>query len=212
MKERLQLFLEHMAALGGESRDLIFDQPATEAQLFEIEDQLGYKIPADFKSVLLNLSSHCDFRWFLPDDLTLPKELRGIFAGELYWDVSTIVELNQEKDSWIKEVFPNVQDDYDKVWHNKFVFHNVANGDFLSIDLAPASYGQIIYLSHDDGNGHGYVMAHSFTELLNSWIQVGCTGPEDWQWLPFVSGKTSGIDPACANAALWRQTIKWNKS
>jgi len=50
-------------------------------------------------------------------------------------------------------------------------------------------------------------MANSFYELLENWIKLGCVGGEDWQWLPFCEGKTSGIDPDCDNARLWYKTI-----
>ncbi|OQP57933.1 hypothetical protein A3860_39750 [Niastella vici] len=116
-------------------------------------------------------------------------------------------ESTQNKDGWVKEVFPDPENDYNKVWHNKFVFQEVGNGDYISIDLSPDKYGKIIYLSHDDGEGHGYVMADSFSELLSNWAQLGFVGGEDWQWLPFCKDKTSGIDPSCSNALLWQHTI-----
>jgi hypothetical protein len=93
------------------------------------------------------------------------------------------------------------------VWHNKFAFQDVGNGDYLSIDLAPDNLGKIVYLSHDDGEGHGFVMANSFYDLLSNWTKLGCVGGEDWQWLPFCKDKTSGIDPTCSNAHLWYKTV-----
>ena len=81
-------------------------------------------------------------------------------------------DFNESKDGWIKEVFPNLEDEYDNVWHDKFVFQEVGNGDYLSIDLTPSNSGKVIYLSHDDGEGYGFVMANSFTALLNNWTMV----------------------------------------
>ena len=168
---------------------------------------MTYNLPDDFKTSLLTLSSHCEFKWFLPDNFELPHELRQIFCGELHWGMDFIIQFNQDKNGWVKEVFPDATNEYDKVWHNKFVFQEVGNGDFVSIDLTPDSYGKIVYLSHDDGEGHGYTMANSFSELLNNWVQLGCVGAEDWQWLPFCESKASGINPSCENAKLWYKTI-----
>jgi cell wall assembly regulator SMI1 len=207
MKERLTKILQQIQKLGGDARSLIFEVPATFDDVHEIEQELNYKIPDDFKNVLLTLSSHCEFKWFLPDNFELPKELRQIFSGELHWGLDLILDFNRNKDAWIKEVFPDIENEYDRVWHNKFVFQEVGNGDYISIDLSPDTYGKVIYLSHDDGEGHGYVMADSFSELLSDWTQLGCVGGEDWQWLPFCKDKTSGIDPNCSNALLWRQRI-----
>jgi cell wall assembly regulator SMI1 len=207
MQEQLIRILRQIEKLGGDARSLIFEKPAEFDDVYEIEKKLGYSIPDDFKNTLLTLSSHCELKWFLPDSFQLPYELREIFCGDLHWKMDSVLDSNQGKDGWIKEVFPDPDNEYDRVWHNKFVFQEVGNGDYLSIDLSPAFYGKIIYLSHDDGEGHGYVMANSFSELLNNWTKLGCIGGEDWQWLPFCESKTSGINPTCANAKIWKQII-----
>jgi hypothetical protein len=207
MKEYLENYLNKIAHLGGNSKQLVFESPATESDLVDIELNLMYEIPSDFRNILLTVSSHLEFKWFLPEDLILPGPLRQIFAGELHWGVDFILQFNDNKDGWIREVFSNPFDEYDKVWYNKFVFQEVGNGDCISIDLILENYGKVIYLSHDDGEGHGYVMANSFSELLESWIKLGCVGGEDWQWLPFCENKTNGINPNCSNAQLWYETI-----
>ena len=43
--------------------------------------------------------------------------------------------------------------------------------------------------------------------LCDDWTRVACVGAEDWQWLPFCSGKTEGIEPNGSNAVLWRRTM-----
>ena len=207
MKEIFEKYLKLIDHLGGDCRDLIFEKPASELELVDIENKLSYKLPSDFRNVLKNISSHCEFKWFLPDDFYLPTELREIFCGEIHWGLQYIIEFNKSKDHWVKEVFPNHEDEYDKVWHDKLVFQEVGNGDYLSIDLTDLNFGKIIYLSHDDGEGHGFIMANSFTELLNNWTKLGCVGGEDWQWLPFCENKISGINPNCENAKLWYETI-----
>lgn len=207
MKERFIHILQLIEKLGGDARPLVFEAPAHYDDVYEIEQQLNYKIPDDFKNVLLTLSSHCEFKWFLPKDFKLPHEFREIFCGELHWGMDFILNFNRDKDGWLKEVFPDPENEYDRVWHNKFAFQEVGNGDYISIDLSSDTYGKIVYLSHDDGEGHGFVMANSFSELLNNWTQLGCVGGEDWQWLPFCESKISGINPHCDNAKTWRQII-----
>jgi len=207
MKDLLEEILIRMEQLGGNSGQLIFKEPASESEIIAIENKLGYSLPGEFRNTLLAVSSHCEFQWFLPNDFLLPVELKGIFCGELHWGLDLILQFNESKDQWVKEVFPNSKDEYDKVWHNKFAFQEVGNGNYIAIDLLPGTYGQVIYLSHDDGEGHGYTMANSFYDLLKVWIKLGCVGGEDWQWLPFCKSKTSCIDPDCNNAHLWYKTI-----
>lgn len=207
MKARLESFLRLIESIGGETDDLVFAPPTTEHELGEVEGRLGYRIPEDFRTVLLTISSHCEFKWFLPDDFELPSEIDEIFSGELHWGIDFILPFNEGKDGWIKEVFTNPNDEYDKVWYNKFAIQEVSNGDCIAIDLTPATYGKVVYLSHDDGAGHGYVMADSFYELLDKWVVIGCPGGEDWQWLPFCQNQSSGINPDSQNALLWKKAI-----
>lgn len=207
MKELLEKHLAKIDKLGGDCRELIFDNPAAESAIEDIESKLAYRLPTDFRNTLLTVSSHCEFKWFLPENFVLPDPLQQIFCGDLHWGLDFILQFNESKDGWIKEVFPNTGNDYDKIWHNKFVFQDVGNGDYISIDLSPENYGKIVYLSHDDGEGHGYEMADSFSALLRSWTKLGCVGGEDWQWLPFCTSRTSGIDPDCDNAQLWYKII-----
>lgn len=210
LKDTLELILTRMRSLGSHHIDWTLGPPASLEAVSQVETELGYRLPEEFKEALLAISGHIDFRWFLPKGFPLPPALRGLFCGELHWDIAGITKLDQNKDRWTANVFPSAEDSYDKVWHNKFVFQKVRNGDYLSIDLSPDAYGKIIYLSHDDGEGHGYVMAPSFSTLLQKWSALGCPGGEDWQWLPFCADATSGIDPDCPNAILWKKTIGIN--
>jgi hypothetical protein len=92
---------------------------------------------------------------------------------------------------WVEQCFPDPGAAYDAVWHDKLAVIAVGNGDYIGIDLADARHGEVVYLSHDYGEGHGYVLGADFTDFLRRWTPLGCPGPEDWQWLPFTSGKTS---------------------
>jgi cell wall assembly regulator SMI1 len=210
LQDRLETFLAQMQSLRATRMDWTLNPPASLQVVEEVEAELGYPLPVEIKEALLAISGHIDFGWFLPKGFSLPPTLRGIFCGDLHWDIAGIAKLNQDKDGWITNVFPNVEDPYDKVWHNKFVFQEVGNGDYLSIDRNPDKYEKVVYLSHDDGEGHGYVMAPSFSVLLEKWSALGCPGAEDWQWLPFCADAISGIDPDCSNALLWKKTIGIN--
>lgn len=48
-------------------------------------------------------------------------------------------------------------------------------------------------MSHDDGEGHGYKIGDNFLDFLEKWSKVAFVGAEDWQWLPFITNKNSGI-------------------
>jgi hypothetical protein len=186
----------------------VFDPPAAESELQALEAELGHPLPASFRGVLSFVSGHVEFRWFAPAGNKYPKPLHQNFSGELRWSMDLIRQFNRDKSQWIETVFKNPQDKYDRVWHNKLAFHEVGNGDYLALDLDTPTCGQVVYLSHDDGEGHGYVMADSFAELLDLWVPLACTGAEDWQWLPFTNNKSTRIDPTCENADHWRRLLR----
>lgn len=209
--ERLHWFKNRIDELGGFTQDFIVKEPATEEEIAQVEAQLGTKIPADFRNALLNISSHLEFYWnIFPDEtqvLELPDELAEIFSGELHFGLDLLLDLEEDRNDWISECYPDYNDPYDKIYHNKLAFQKVGNGDFLAIDLEAETYGNIVYLSHDGSELHGYVMANSFTQFLDEYTRLGCVGGEDWQWETFTNNQITTIDSQCDNAKLWLKTI-----
>jgi cell wall assembly regulator SMI1 len=200
--------LSRLSASGYDTRPLVFGPPASEAELQSLEADLGHPLPASLREVLGLVSGHVELRWFAPAGNKYPEPLHQNFSGDLHWSLDLIRQFRKDKSEWIETVFKNPLDKYDRVWHDKLAFHEVGNGDYLSLDLATSTFGQVVYLSHDDGEGHGYVMANSFSELLDRWVPLGCTGAEDWQWLPFTNNKSTCIDPTCGNAVYWRSLLR----
>ncbi len=152
--------------------------------------------------MLEGFSSHAEFGWQLPDGVESP--VREIFSGGCYWELSSLVQLEQDRQDWVKSCFPNENDPYDRVWHNKLLFLFVPNGDRIALDLAFPTEPPVVYLSHDGGEGHGYLLGDSFIDFMDRWSLLGCPGPEDWQMMPFLSSPTAGLDPDCDKANVWR--------
>jgi len=207
LRDGLWEWRQHLAARGFDVRPFVFEEPATLREIEELESRIGVGLPPSFRDVLGCISKHVEFRWFLPEHAEFPPPFTGNFSGNLHWSLDFTAELDDEKDSWLREVFPNVADAYHRVWHNKLAFYRVGNGGDFTIDLSRAGFEQIVYLSHDDGAGHGYVLADNFADLLRRWVPLACAGGEDWQWLPFTDGPASRLDPACKNALAWRRLL-----
>lgn len=161
--------------------------------------------------MLLEFSSHLEFYWNIYDEekeiLKRPEELSNIFSGNLHFGLKLLPVFEESRKDWIKICYPDYTNPYDKIYHNKLAFYEVGNGDLLAIDLEKESYGNIVYLSHDGDEMHGYVMAHSFIELLEEWTKLGCVGGECWQWETFTNNQTGPIGSECANAKFWLKTI-----
>ena len=209
IKKRIEIIAARIQEIGGEVPEMIIGEPASLEQIAQVEEKLAVKLPDSFKTVLTEFSGNFSFRWFLPDNLEQPYEFRGIFSGTPNWSLDRLLEFEEGRHGWIEAVFPNPEDSYDFVWHNKLAFCEVGNGDYLAFDMKNlATDAPIIYLSHDDGEGHGYKIANNFIELIENWSRVGFVGCEDWQWIPFTTSSTSGIDSDGAAAERFRDWLE----
>ena len=210
-KKRLNLFLEKIEDLGGETDPLTIETPAPEEEVKAVEAQLGYTLPPHFREVLLENTAHLEFWWDIDDiideeDISLPDKLAEIFRGKLLFGLDLLLDYEEDRQDWEGDAYPNSDKEYDRVWHNKMSFQQVGNGDYLAIELEPENYGKVVYLSHDGSENHGIYIADNFKEFLMNYAAVGCTGGEDWQWEPFYT-KGKGIDPTCESAQAWQKVL-----
>ena len=210
-KKRLNLFLEKIEDLGGETDPLSIEKPATEEEIKAIEAKLGYTLPPHFRELFLENTAHLDFYWDINDitderDISLPDKLLEIFRGQLLFGLDLLLDYEDDRKGWVKEVYPDYNNEYDRVWHNKMSFHQVGNGDYIAIELEPENYGKVVYLSHDGSENHGLYIASNFKEFLMNYAAIGCIGGEDWQWEPFYT-EGKGIDPTCENAQAWYKVL-----
>ncbi|NMO95328.1 SMI1/KNR4 family protein [Paenibacillus lemnae] len=210
IKERINIIANRIVEIGGEVQEIEIGAPATEDEIKSVEHQLGTTLPESFKQVLLNFSGDFSFRWFFPEEFELPYKYREIFSGIPYWSLHLLSDVEEGRRGCVEQIFPNPEDEYDKVWHNKLAFMEVGNGDYLAFDLSEDRDFPIVYLSHNDGEGHGYIIGNNFIDFLNNWSRIGFVGPEDSQWLPFVESAQSGINPEGVSAIEFRGLLGIN--
>ncbi len=200
-------FANAVKAIGGDVQAFTIEEPATEKEISGIEEKLGFPLPKSMKEVLLNFSRKVEYRWFLLDKFELEGELSEIFSGDRHWSLDWLYDFNESKNGWVEECFPNKEDPYDVVWHNKLAFHEVGNGDYLAIDLSSTEAEPVVYLSHDDGGGHGVELAKNFKDFVFESSLIGCVGGEDWQQLPFIENGKKHINGSCDNAIKLREVL-----
>lgn len=51
------------------------------------------------------------------------------------------------------------------------------------------------------------LVEQNFMELLDHWSRVCFVGAEDWQWIPFVLSRESGILPDSESAIEFRKQL-----
>ena len=157
----LKKFQKGIENIGGHIRETKIEAPAKEEEILEVEKKLGYSLPKDFRDVLLNYSPHFEYFWSTYKDseeeqIEFPEKFCAIFAGNLHWGLDLLLDFEKSRKDWVDVCFPDYNNEYDKVWHNKLAFYKVANGDYFAIELEKENYGKIVYLSHDGGDGHGH--------------------------------------------------------
>ena len=180
---------------------------ATQNEIDELERKLLIPIPKSLKDTFLFFSKNIDFYAYLPDEFELPQELREIFSASFEVSMKEMILAEQSRKSWVEGCFSNQNDDYDKVWHNKLGFMTVPNGDIIAFDLSdPKDDKKVVYLSHDDGEGHGVVLGENFEEYFSNLLLIGGCGNEDWQMIPFID-KAKGLCANSENADTYRKLI-----
>jgi hypothetical protein len=225
-KQRCEAVVQSCEQLDIDCQEWVISPPASEREVELVEAKLGRPIPVSFRNVLTRYSSHFELRWFLKRNpkprkfggffLTFhqhkdmlqewidpPEQFKGIFSGNCYWNLNTLINLEKERQNWVDICFPNIENPYDCVWHNKLAFLPVGNGDMLAIDLL-VQEGPVIYLSHEDGNLHGTVLGKDFSDFIDRWSLIGFVGAEDWQLENFIHSGMIGLDPNGENAKAWR--------
>ncbi len=169
--------------------ELVIKKPVSEKDITILERELNIEYPVDFKSILTNYSSGLLMHWQIEGKET-EDDFREIFCGGgrgYLWDFSSLRGDFHSIQSWIKECFPNSDNEYDKIWHNKIPFLDVPNGDIIAFGKKTEYGNQVVYLSHDGDDFHGQVLGDNFIDFINRWTQLGCIGSEGWQFEPFYS-------------------------
>jgi hypothetical protein len=182
---------------------------SSEQELCNIEAAIGNPIPPSLRETFLHFSKIIKFYAHLPLAIELPHSLGEIFSANFLISTNELICAEIQRKSWMESCFANPEDSYDKVWHNKLGFMTVPNGDIIAFDLSDTKEDKrVVYLSHDGGEGHGYVLGDSFSDYFSKLLLIGGCGNEDWQMLPFMSDNLSGINPDCDNARRYREIIR----
>ncbi len=183
------------------------DVCATENEVVELEQKLLVSIPKSLRDLFLGFSKSIVFKAFLPDDFSLPQNLKEIFSAYFVIDIDEMLQAEEDRQGWIENCFNNPDNEYDKVWYNKLGFMTVGNGDVIAFDLNDEKDDKrVVYLSHDEGEGHGVVLGETFEKYFKNLILIGGCGNEDWQMIPFID-EEKGLCANSENAKIYRQLI-----
>jgi hypothetical protein len=179
--------LDACTARGGETRPLVIEPPATASRVADVERALGHALPARLRRFFLEEAASVQFQWFLPTSSEPP--FIDTSSGGLSISLEAIVDLATQHGR-----------------RGRIAFQLVANGDLVAIDVRKPGE-PVVFLSHEGGDGDGVVLGRDLDDYLARHAALGYVGPEDWQWLPFVSEIDDEriLDPDGDAADRWRR-------
>lgn len=197
---------------------------ATIEEINNIEQQLGIKLPSDFRKVLLEVSKSIKFYWFREEGLEILKNEHfydefainapdfnskiitsgGILDNGL-WDINGLIEYMKVRESYefFDEDFPRAY------WGNSLIFAGCGNGDYFAIDLK-YNFGEVIYLS-SNYDMHGLRLGKNFTSFFSKWIDIGCAGHWGQDFYLFLNKDEPYIASNSKNALLIREWLGFDK-
>lgn len=174
------------------------------AEVAAIQDELGIAIPDSVVDLFTSIAGAVDVSWRLPEGCELPARFAEIAWGICTWDARRLPELERIRRGWLEHAFPDRDDEYDRVWHDKLAIIDVPNGDLIAVDIARPDRAPVVYLSHDAGEDHGRVLGYSVLDFIDRWTLVGCAGPEGWLMAPFLHADRPYLDAFGEAARAWR--------
>jgi hypothetical protein len=196
------------------------DPPATEDEVRAVETELGQPVPQSLRRVIRQFSARVLIEWSLPEEVRPPDVFRQIWAGECRWDLKSFPALHKTHRDWIEHCFtakstprwPDKDSDkraieYDLVWHYKFAFLEVGNGDMVGIDIGHAADQPVVYLSHEDGPCHGYRLGNDFEDYVDRLTALAFVGAEDVQLPLFLPNAAQGLQTASKKAIEWQRWL-----
>lgn len=172
--------------------------------------KLNIKLPNDFIEVITNFSSGVNF-YFQIEDSELEEGFEGIFSAgyEGFWSFEDLEILKENYEEWIEICFNDLSDEDNQIWQNKIPIINVANGDLIAFDIKQDSDTYpVVYLSHELGEMHGKRLGCNFIDFITRWSNLGCFGPEDWQFEPFYNEEDNILEIDNDKVYKWKQWLE----
>jgi hypothetical protein len=196
-------------------KELVIKPTVSISEIEEIERELGILYPTEFKTILTKYSSSVMLNWQIEHEET-EGEFRQVFCGGGWgqlWDFEILRENYDGYMGWVTECFPNPEDEYDRIWHNKVPILRVPNGDMIVLDTFEKKENcPVIYLSHDGSDFHGHRLGENFIDFISRWSNIGCVGTEDWQYEPFYDYENMTLKDSGEVIARWKKWLEQGSS
>lgn len=204
---RLKLFAKQINTMNGVVQNFYIGEKAEEEEVQRGEAEMGFRIPEGFRTVLKEYAKSIDVFWRFDESIEtkLPEPFKNkVSSGWCHWDLNELIEINRSKNELVQYCFIDLDVPGSDKLLNTLAFLAVGNGDYLLIDMNKPGE-PVIYLSHEMDKMHGCKLGNSFVDFVEKWTLIGCVGPEDWQFEPFIKAKCVGIEADSPTAMRFRE-------
>ena len=180
--------LLHQLELKGADTVWLWEEPATDQEMTNIEQKLEITLPEELRSLLQDGGKRVMIFWNISYAQTAPFEL----SGDMGWDIESID-------------FPDFGDDEQIDQKRYLCFYHAGNGDELLLDLySNPQRPMVFHWAHETGELH--ILAVSLTDFLNKVTELGGIGSEEWQYKPFIDN--CGLNLYSQPAKQWQQWLQ----
>ena len=165
------------------NEEVVVQPAATQDEIEQLEKGLGKQLPSQLKELLTQFSKGVNLFYTIEEDT--PEEFSDISSGEFYYDLESILEINEDYDGWVEASVDEEANDLEaveitkKIKDNKTVLFSVANGDLIVMDDLTQ---EVLYFDHEGDTMHGKTLEKSLKEFLIKLSKIGFIGKEGWQF------------------------------
>lgn len=181
-------------------------EPATPAEVEELEEKLGYPLPPLVRQLLLHFAKEVYIHYSLPFtaiENIAPFADEGIMPCGLGWTFHEFIGLDELREEAVREgPCPERAD--------LFYFSGINGDDYIAINRDSGEISYLFWSCNDhyavDGikiNNH--IFARDLNEFLLTYSQIGCPDMMHFYLFQFLNPQTHLLDSTTELAVAWQK-------
>jgi hypothetical protein len=199
----LQRLRRSIGKLGGNVDLFTIEPPTTMDNVEAVERAIGRLMPAPLRSFFTEVAAGVDLLW------TVETVDGGEFMGQFDLRLADISLAwtnwtgwrdsfaHPEEHGWPPEM--NL-----RVYEAMFPLLSVMNGDQVVLFYDdPDDPGEVMYLSHEHGEGDRTILATSYARFLQTWVPLACPGPDFEDLVDFYDFDAQELSLDIEEARKW---------
>lgn len=196
LRRKFERIVSVVRAKGGRVFDFEIAPPATARDIARIEYFTQRPMPKALRDFFLEFSGNVSILYEFPGHdgyESSPIEQTPFEGGGLALSVDmlpALVESAQIEWEVREAAFPKEH----AARRENFPFVGLNDGDYFGIIERSEARHEIVYFDHVERTEDDLIFACSLHEFLMDFADLGCPGPDSWDWKPFYDAKHRCFD------------------